>query len=641
MDENKQNNQTTNQYSAQNIKVLEGLMAVRKRPGMYIGSTGPRGLHHLIQEVVDNSIDEAMGGYCTKIIITIHPDNSVSVEDDGRGIPTDIHQPLGIPALEVVMSKLHAGGKFEKDTYKVSGGLHGVGVSVVNALSKKLEATVFRNGKIHHIIFEQGNKTQDMKITGTTEKTGTIIKFWADPEIFTETIEYDTNIVQNRLRELAFLNKGVKIHFKDERNQTEKEFHYEGGIISFVQHLNEGKNTLHEPVYIEKEKDNITAEICIQYTDSYNDKTFSFVNNINTHEGGTHISGFKTALTRALNSYAEKNKIFKDKTTKLSSEDVHEGLTAIISVKVPEPQFEGQTKTKLGNSEVKGIVDNITSIGLSTYLEENPTSAKAILEKSITAARAREAARKARELTRRKSVLESTTLPGKLSDCSEKDPSKSEIYLVEGDSAGGTAKQGRSKEFQAILPLRGKILNVEKARMHKVISSDGISTMITAIGTGIGEEFKLEKARYHKIIIMTDSDVDGAHITTLILTFFYRYMKELIDAGYIYLAQPPLYLIKKGNHKQYALREKDKDSIIKELGGMQGINIQRYKGLGEMNAEQLWDTTMNPETRTLKQIKIEDAVEADRTFTLLMGSEVEPRRNFITENAHKVQNLDL
>ncbi|MCF7866975.1 DNA topoisomerase (ATP-hydrolyzing) subunit B [Candidatus Woesearchaeota archaeon] len=631
-----------NAYSADNIKVLEGLMAVRKRPGMYIGSTGPRGLHHLIQEVVDNSIDEAMAGHCSKIQVIIHKDNSVTVKDDGRGIPTDMHTQLGIPALEVVMTKLHAGGKFEKDTYKVSGGLHGVGVSVVNALSKKLVVIVYRDGKIHEMTFEQGGTTKPMTITGTTEKKGTTITFWPDPEIFTETLEYDYETVKNRLRELSFLNKGIRIIFIDERSENkQEEFHYEGGIISFVEHINTGKNTIHPPIFITKEKDDINVEVCMQYTDQYNDKVFSFVNNINTHEGGTHLSGFKTALTRSLNNYAVSNNIFKDKNMRLSSDDVHEGLTAIISVKIPEPQFEGQTKTKLGNSEVKGIVDNVMNTGLTTFLEENPAQAKAILEKSLNAARAREAAKKARELTRRKSVLESTTLPGKLSDCAEKDPAKSEIYLVEGDSAGGTAKQGRSKDFQAILPLRGKILNVEKARLHKVLGSEGINTMITAIGTNIGAEFNIQKARYHKIIIMTDSDVDGSHITTLILTFFYRYMKELIDSGYIYIAQPPLYLIKKGNLKRYVRDEKIKDEVVKELGGMQGVSLQRYKGLGEMNAEQLWDTTMNPDNRVLKQIKIEDALEADRIFTLLMGSEVEPRRNFITENAYKVKNLDV
>jgi len=631
------------EYDAEQIKVLEGLDAVRKRPGMYIGSTGPRGLHHLIQEVVDNSIDEAMAGVCNDIIVKIHKDNAVSVEDDGRGIPVDIHKETGMPGVELVMTKLHAGGKFNKDTYKVSGGLHGVGVSVVNALSSRLEVTVRRNGKMYQMSFERGKTAEKLKEIGTSTKTGTIVKYWADPEIFTETTVYDFSVVQNRLRELAFLNKGVKIILIDERVEPEKtvEFQYEGGIISFVEFLNKGKNILTQPIYFTKEKDNIISEICLQYNDSYNDSVFSFVNNINTHEGGTHVSGFKTALTRTLNNYAEKNGLFKDKNVKLSSDDVHEGLTTIISVKVPEPQFEGQTKTKLGNSEVKGIVDSIVTIGLGEFLEENPSAAKGMIEKCINAARAREAARKARELTRRKSILESTTLPGKLADCSEKDASKSEVYLVEGDSAGGSAKQGRNKEFQAILPLRGKILNVEKSRLNKIMTSNEIVTIITALGTGIGPDFNLEKARYHKIIIMTDSDVDGSHITTLILTFFFRYMKPLIDAGYIYLAQPPLYLIKKGNHKVYARDERDKERILAEFGDAKGIVIQRYKGLGEMNPDQLWDTTMDPSTRTLKKIRIEDAIEADQVFTMLMGSEVEPRRQFIEENAHKVGNLDI
>ena len=633
--------ENTGKYDSEQIKVLEGLDAVRKRPGMYIGSTGPRGLHHLIQEVVDNSIDEAMAGHCTLIQVIIHKDNSVTVIDDGRGIPVDIHKETGMSGVEVVMTKLHAGGKFNKDTYKVSGGLHGVGVSVVNALSKKLEVTVYRNGKTHYTYFEKGIPAKPLEIIGNTENKGTKVTFWADPEIFQETIVYDYATVQSRLRELAFLNKGIKIKFVDERNDKEAEFHYEGGIVSFVEFLNKGKNALSTPIYFQREKDNVQTEISMQYTDSYNESVFSFVNNINTHEGGTHVSGFKTALTRTFNKYAESNNLFKEKSMRLSTEDVHEGLTAIISVNVPEPQFEGQTKTKLGNSEVKGIVDSIVSTGLSTYLEENPSVAKMLIEKCLTAARAREAARKARELTRRKSVLESTSLPGKLADCSEKDPAKSEIYLVEGDSAGGSAKQGRNKEFQAILPLKGKILNVEKSRLNKIMTSNEIVTIITALGTSIGEEFKIAKARYHKIIIMTDSDVDGSHITTLILTFFFRYMRPLIDAGYIYVAQPPLYLVKKGNMKKYAREEKDKDAIIAELGDSKGVSIQRYKGLGEMNPDQLWETTMDPDNRVLKRITIEDAIEADQVFTMLMGSEVEPRRNFIEENALKVKNLDI
>ena len=629
-------------YDSQNIKVLEGLTAVRKRPGMYIGSTGPRGLHHMIQEVVDNSIDEAMAEHCDEIQVTIHEDLSVSVEDNGRGIPVSIHKDTGIPGVELVMTKLHAGGKFDKENYKVSGGLHGVGVSVVNALSKKVEATVYREQKEYFISFEQGITKQKLIQKGTTTKRGTLIRFWADPEIF-EDIDYDSDLVQNRLRELAFLNKGVTIIFKDERPkyQREKKFLYEGGIVSFVEHLNKGKNTITNTIFFSKEKEGVTADICMQYNESYSDSVFSFVNNINTHEGGTHVSGFKTALTRTLNKYAENNKLLKEKDSRFSSDDVHEGLTCIISVKVPEPQFEGQTKTKLGNSEVKGIVDTLVSTSLNTYLEENPGEARKIIEKVLSASRAREAARKARDLTRRKSVLESTSLPGKLADCSEKDPAKSEIYIVEGDSAGGSAKQGRSKEFQAILPLKGKILNVEKARIDKVITSGEISALITAIGTGIGAEFNIEKARYHKIIIMTDSDVDGSHITTLILTFFFRHMKPLIDEGYIYVAQPPLYLIKKGNQKTYVRDEKGKEALLKELGDTKGVNIQRYKGLGEMNPDQLWDTTMDQKNRVLKKITIEDAVEADRVFSMLMGSEVEPRRQFIEENAYKVQNLDV
>lgn len=641
--ETTQNSNKSAGYTADNIKVLEGLAAVRKRPGMYIGSTGPRGLHHLIQEVVDNSIDESMAGFCTTIKVIIHEDNAVSVQDDGRGIPTEIHSEFKVSALELVLCKLHAGGKFSKDTYRVSGGLHGVGVSVVNALSKRLEVTVHRNGKVHYMAFHQGDVDEKLKILGDTKETGTIVKFWADPEIFTETTEYDYDLVRNRLRELAFLNKGIKIILEDHRHEEHKkeEFHYEGGIVSFVEFLNKGKTSLHEPVYIEKEKDNIVVEVALQYTDAYNESLFSFVNNINTHEGGTHVSGFKTAMTRTVNRYAEQLSKGKNGGEKLTSDDIHEGITVIISVKVPEPQFEGQTKTKLGNSEVKGIVDTIVTTALGTYFEENPAKAKIIAEKCANAARAREAARKARELTRRKSILEGSSLPGKLADCSEKDPAKSEIFLVEGDSAGGSAKQGRSKEFQAILPLRGKILNVEKSRLHKIISSNEIVTIITALGTGIGEEFNLQKARYHKIVIMTDSDVDGSHITTLIMTFFFRYMKPLIEAGYVYIAQPPLYLVKKGNSKQYALDEKEKERMVAEHGGMQGVSIQRYKGLGEMNPDQLWETTMDPESRVLKQVTIEDAIEADRVFTMLMGSDVEPRRNFIEENAHKVSNLDI
>ncbi|MGV8162545.1 MAG: DNA topoisomerase (ATP-hydrolyzing) subunit B [Candidatus Nanoarchaeia archaeon] len=633
----------TKSYGAEQIKVLDGLEAVRKRPGMYIGSTGPRGLHHLIQEVVDNSIDEAMAGFCSIIKVTIHKDNAITVEDDGRGIPVDVHKETGLHGVELVLTKLHAGGKFDKDSYKVSGGLHGVGVSVVNALSKRLEVTVKRAGKRHKIAFEKGITVEKLKLEGDTNETGTMVKFWADPEIFTETTIYDYNQVLARLRELAFLNKGIRILLIDERGEElkELEFHYEGGIVSFVEFLNKGKTPICKPIYFTKDKDNIQMEICLQYSDSYNDMLLSFVNNINTTEGGTHVSGFRAALTKTLNTYAENNKLFKDKDMRMSSDDVLEGLTVIVSVKVPEPQFEGQTKTKLGNSEIKGIVESSTNLALGTYLSENPSVGRILIDKCLTAARAREAAKRARDLTRRKSLLEGTSLPGKLADCSEKDPSKCEIYLVEGDSAGGSAKQGRSKEYQAILPLRGKILNVEKARLHKVIASNEIVTIITALGTGIGEEFNIAKARYHKIIIMTDSDVDGSHITTLILTFFFRYMKQLIESGYIYIAQPPLYLIKKGNSKTYVRDDKEKDKLLAELGDAKNISIQRYKGLGEMNPDQLWDTTMDPTTRTLKQVTIQDAIEADQVFTMLMGSEVEPRRQFIEQNGHKVQNLDI
>lgn len=630
------------EYGASNITVLSGLDAVRKRPGMYIGSTGPRGLHHLVYEAVDNSIDEAMAGHCTQITVTIEKDGSCSVADDGRGIPIDIHSKYNIPALEVVMTKLHAGGKFDKDTYKVSGGLHGVGISVVNALSKKLVVLVRRDKKEVTMGFERGQTTQNLKEIGSTTTSGTTVRFWPDEEIFQETTDFQYDILQTRLRELAFLNKGIRILLVDERpdKEREDEFFYEGGIVSFVEYLNENKQKIHDPIYLNSAKDNIEMEVSVQYTDAYTENVYSFVNNINTHEGGTHLSGFKTALTRSFNSYAEKIGLLKNG-AKLSSDDVREGLTAIISVRVPEPQFEGQTKTKLGNSEVKGIIDSLVSTGLLTFLEENPKEAKLILEKSLLAAQAREAARRARELTRRKSVLESSTLPGKLADCSNKDPAVSEIFLVEGDSAGGSAKQGRHKEFQAILPLRGKILNVEKARLNKIMSSNEIITIITALGCGIAEDFNLEKARYHKIVIMCDSDVDGAHIATLILTFFFRYMKPLIEAGYVYIAQPPLYLVKKGREKIYCLNDDELHRTIKSLGGEHGLGFQRYKGLGEMNPDQLWETTMDPATRTLKRVTIEDAVEADRIFTILMGDDVEPRRKFIQENAKNVVNLDV
>ena len=632
-------------YKAENITVLTGLDAVRKRPGMYIGSTGPRGLHHLVYEVVDNSIDEAMAGRCSEISVKIHKDGSLSVTDDGRGIPVDIHPQYNISALEVVMTKLHAGGKFDKDSYKVSGGLHGVGVSCVNALSEKLIVLVHRDGKTYTQTYHRGVPQEPTKEVGTTDKHGTVVQFYPDPEIFQETTTFSFDVLTARLRELAFLNKGVKISFHDERTEDDNkhniEFYFEGGIVSFVEWIDKKTINLHDIIYMQKEKDGIELELAMQYTENYNESIYSFVNNINTHEGGTHLSGLKTALTRVLNSYAEKNLNSKNGPIKLSSEDVREGLTCVISVRVPEPQFEGQTKTKLGNSEVKGIVDSLVTQGLSTFLEENPKVAKAIIEKSLLAAKARDAARKARELTRRKSILESSSLPGKLADCSERDPTKTEIYIVEGDSAGGSAKQGRNREFQAILPLKGKILNVEKARLAKVLTSNEIVTLITALGTGIGEEFDINKLRYHKIIIMTDSDVDGSHITTLLLTFFYRYMKPLIEAGYVYDSMPPLYKLQKGNQKEYALNDAAKERIIEEFGGEERVNIQRYKGLGEMNPEQLWETTMDPLSRTLKKINIEDVVAADQTFHMLMGDEVETRREFIEKNALYVKNLDV
>lgn len=638
-------------YDASHIVVLGGLDAVRKRPSMYIGSTSSRGLHHMVYEIVDNSIDEALAGFCTKISVTIGKENSIIVEDNGRGIPVDIHPKYNIPALEVVMTKLHAGGKFDKNTYKVSGGLHGVGLSVVSALSKELIVEVKKDGKIYTQKYSMGSPTTKLEVGGECDikQSGTKIEFWPDDTIFTEKV-FDFTILENRLRELAFLNKGLRILLKDERIEEnekdtegniklrEREYYYEGGIISFVEFLNKNKRVLHIPIYIAKQKDKIDVEIALQYSDSYNENVYSFVNNINTVEGGSHLVGFKTALTRTLNNYIEKSNNFKEK-VKLSSDDVREGLSAIISVKVPEPQFEGQTKTKLGNSEVKGIVDSVLSTALGTFLEENPKTAVTIIEKSFLAARAREAARKARELTRRKSALEFSTLPGKLADCSETDPSKSEIFIVEGDSAGGSAKQGRKREFQAILPLKGKILNVEKARLSKILSSQEITNIITALGASIGEDFNIQKLRYHKIIIMADSDVDGSHIRTLMLTLFYRYMKPLIEGGYIYLAQPPLYLVKKGNQKFYCLSDKQKDELVQKIG--EDVAIQRYKGLGEMNPEQLWETTMDPESRTIKKVTIEDAIEADQIFETLMGDEVAPRREFIESHAKEVTNLDI
>ncbi|KYZ75706.1 DNA topoisomerase IV subunit B [Anaerosporomusa subterranea] len=626
-------------YGAEQIQVLEGLEAVRKRPGMYIGSTSSRGLHHLVYEVVDNSIDEAMAGYCDTVNVTIHQDNSITVVDNGRGVPVGMHE-TGKPALEVVMTVLHAGGKFGGEGYKVSGGLHGVGVSVVNALSEWMEVKVKREGKIHFIRFERGHTAQQMTVIGETEETGTTVTFKPDGQIF-EELEYHFDILKQRLRELAFLNKGIIITLSDERSGDSRNFHYEGGIVSFVKHLNQNKDILHpEPIYVEGNRDTTVAEIALQYNDNYTENIFSFVNNINTQEGGTHLSGFKTALTRAINDYARKLNMLKESEENLSGEDAREGLTAVISIKLQNPQFEGQTKSKLGNSEVRGIVDTILNEGLNEYFEENPVIIKKIIEKAIMASRARDAARKARDLTRRKSALEISSLPGKLADCSMRDPEQTEIYIVEGDSAGGSAKQGRDRRFQAILPLRGKILNVEKARLDRILGNAEIRAMITAFGCGIGEEFDIEKARYGKIIIMTDADVDGAHIRTLLLTFFYRYMNPLITAGKVYIAQPPLYLVKKGRESWYLYSDDELDRLLTRIG-RENIGVQRYKGLGEMNPEQLWETTMNPEGRTVLQVQLEDAMEADSVFTTLMGDKVEPRRQFIEDYAHRVRNLDI
>ncbi|APH07186.1 DNA topoisomerase (ATP-hydrolyzing) subunit B [Bacillus weihaiensis] len=640
MEENQVQQQS---YDENQIQVLEGLEAVRKRPGMYIGSTSAKGLHHLVWEIVDNSIDEALAGFCTEINVTIEEDNSITVKDNGRGIPVGIHEKMGRPAVEVIMTVLHAGGKFGGGGYKVSGGLHGVGASVVNALSTELNVTVHREGKVHYQKFQKGVPAADLEVIGETDVTGTITHFKPDEEIFKETTEYDYDTLANRIRELAFLNRGLKITIEDKRESDRKnEYYYEGGIKSYVEHLNRTREVIHdEPVYIEGEKDGITSEIAIQYNDSFTSNIYSFANNIHTYEGGTHEAGFKSALTRVINDYARKNKIFKDNDDNLSGEDVREGMTAIISIKHPDPQFEGQTKTKLGNSEVRTVTDSVFSEAFDKFLLENPTTARKIVDKGLMAARARMAAKKARELTRRKSALEISNLPGKLADCSSKDPTISEIYVVEGDSAGGSAKQGRDRHFQAILPLRGKIINVEKARLDKILSNNEIRAIITALGTGIGEDFDLSKARYHKVVIMTDADVDGAHIRTLLLTFFYRYMREIVEQGYIYIAQPPLYKIQQGKRVEYAYNDKQLETILAELPAQPKAGIQRYKGLGEMNPDQLWETTMNPETRTLLQVTLEDAIDADETFDTLMGDKVEPRRNFIEENAQYVKNLDI
>ena len=637
LEENKQS------YDESQIQVLEGLEAVRKRPGMYIGSTSSRGLHHLVYEIVDNSIDEALAGFCKNIEVTINEDNSITVVDDGRGMPVGIHPKMGKATVEVIMTVLHAGGKFGGGGYKVSGGLHGVGASVVNALSEYCEVTVKREGFIWQQKYSRGNVLCDLTKIGESDEHGTKVLFKPDHEIFEDTV-YDFEVLASRLRELAFLNKGIAITLTDNREEEPKveKYHYEGGIKEFVSYLNRNKEVLHEsPIYVEGEKDGIIAEIALQYNDGYNENLYSFANNIDTIEGGTHLAGFKSALTRAINDYAKRFGHIKDNDKNLSGDDAREGLTAVVSVKISEPQFEGQTKTKLGNSEVRGVVDSIVAEGVSIFLEENPAVGKIIIDKALMAARARDAARKARELTR-KSVLERSTLPGKLADCSSKDPMECEIYIVEGDSAGGSAKQGRNRKFQAILPLRGKILNVEKQRLDRILNSDTIRAMITAFGAGIGKDFDEEKLRYNRIIIMTDADVDGAHIRTLLLTFFYRYMRPLIDGGHVYIAQPPLYKISKGKREEYAYSDEELDKILEEFGGKDNsINIQRYKGLGEMNANQLWDTTMDPEHRILLKATVEDAIAADEIFTILMGDKVEPRREFIQKNAKKVSNLDI
>jgi len=637
----------TKTYTANNIQVLEGLEAVRKRPAMYIGTTDVNGLHHLVYEIVDNSIDESLAGHCDNITVTIHKDNSIEVLDNGRGIPVDPHPVYRKSALEIVLTKLHAGGKFNNDSYKVSGGLHGVGVSVVNALSKKMTVEVYRDEKKYIQSYKKGIPDADLKSTGETKYRGTRIQFWPDETIF-DAIDFNFDTLSKRLRELAFLNAGIKITLRDERDVkdkaskgTENIFQFKGGIVSFVNFLNENKTPIiKKPIYYHTAKDKIDIEVALQYIDTYNENVFTYANNINTREGGTHLVGFRSALTRVLNDYLKKGKFDKN-ITQVSGDDAKEGLVAIISVKIPEPQFEGQTKMKLGNGEVKGLVESATYENLSLYFEENPQEVKKIIDKCILSARARLAAKKARDLTRRKNALEHDTLPGKLSDCSDKNPARCELYLVEGDSAGGSAKMGRDRNFQAILPLKGKILNVEKSRLDKILSNDEIRTIITAIGTGIGdEEFDISKARYHKIVIMTDADVDGSHIRTLILTFFYRYMQEIIRQGYLYIAQPPLYSVKTGKQLYYAYTEDEKDEYLKKHKD-EKVTLQRYKGLGEMNPDQLWETTMDPAKRTMLQVKIDDDVEAENIFSILMGDAVEPRRKFIEDNAHRVQNLDL
>ena len=638
------NTEVNQEYNAEQIQVLEGLEPVRKRPGMYIGSTSEQGLHHLVYEIVDNSVDEALAGYCTEINVTITGENAIRVSDNGRGMPVDMHPKLGIPAVEVIHTVLHAGGKFGGGGYKVSGGLHGVGASVVNALSEAMEVEVRRDGKVYRQRYERGKTMYPLKEDGVSDHTGTTTWFKPDPEIFKESVVFNYSTLEHRLREMAFLNKGIKITLTDERGEAPKTdtFHYEGGIKEFVKFINRNKEPIHPDIlYFEVIKENFECEVALQYTDRYNEFILSYANNINTTEGGTHLVGFKTALTRAYNDYARKSKILKENESALTGEDIREGITAIVSVKLTDPQFEGQTKTKLGNSEIRGFVDNATNEHITAFFEENPQQARIIIEKGLRAARAREAARKARDLTRRKSALDSMTLPGKLADCSEKDPALSEIFIVEGDSAGGSAKSGRDRKRQAILPLRGKILNVEKARLDKILNSEEIKNMITAFGCGIGSEFNEEKLRYHKIVIMTDADVDGAHICTLMLTFFYRYMRPLIEKGYVYIAQPPLYKVEKGKKKYYTYSEEEQKELLAKLGTGQKLSIQRYKGLGEMDAQQLWETTMDYSTRTLIRVTIDDFTRADDTFSMLMGEKVPPRKKFIEENAKYVQNLDI
>ena len=645
------NTHTSSQYDENQIQVLEGLEAVRKRPGMYIGSTDVRGLHHCVYEIVDNAVDEALAGYCTDVVVTLHKDGSVSVRDNGRGFPVGIHPKMGRPAVEVCLTVLHAGGKFGGEGYKVSGGLHGVGASVVNALSSHLRVEVHQGGKIYEQEYNRGKICYDLRVIGETDVTGTTMQFWPDirseenPDgVFDAGITFSFDTLKNRLREMAFLNKGIKIILRDERGEelVERVFHYEGGLREFVKYLNRNKEVLfEEPVYMEGEKDGIMVEVALQYNDTYVENIYAFANNILTPEGGTHLMGFNSALTRVINNYGRKYKILKDADSNLKGEDTRESLSAVVSVKMHEPQFEGQTKSKLGNSEVRGVVDSLVSEKLEQYLEETPQVARAILDRCLGAARAREAARKARDLTRRKTVLESAALPGKLADCSERDPSKCEIFIVEGDSAGGSAKSGRDRHYQAILPLRGKILNVEKTRLDKVLMNAEIKNMITAFGCGIGNEFNLEKLRYHRIVCMTDADVDGAHIRILLLTFFYRYMPELIKQGYVYSAMPPLYKVTKGKQEYYVYNDDELQLLLDKLGRDNKPEIQRYKGLGEMSSEQLWSTTMNPETRTMKRFELADAIAADEIFTLLMGDKVEPRREFIEQNAKTVSELDL